>query len=501
MGTGEIQVHFNISGPRTKLSHDDCIVLFADIPGEFQNIISQLDKTEEETDLFISKCKELKEYTAHKKKKYPECFEGDLLHIYSYTEKELNNLLQKSLNYRKCNEKFNPESKEPVVLEQQKDACNQENDGRCVSAAAPLGKEIETKAGCDNGHCTEENSQCNKFIVSNQENGDTETTTCKQITSLSTESVTPSRNLKTDIPAASENETLSSKSLRKEDASEYIASAWENKQNGNTGTYSIILKDSPSVTCLPDNQRYVNGLGIADPLAIDVFDNFIATEESSSMPANPRYYIYSESPEGINNQINFTIPSPCDVGASPTAPPYGEKPSIEQQEALVQNPSPEKVLHDKGVEFTAQVITSKDYQHSPTYSQSTIMTDGSGVDDSFSTVDIPETSCNSAVEVNKLKCSTSKEDQLLSVEREVENGIYSLLPPADEDGIPIRTYIIIIVFTSLGWLFRKKKKKNKEEMEEEFQRMMFVTSIPEDKNIYLTYGRLDPCKCDSPYGS
>ncbi|SBS92651.1 PIR Superfamily Protein [Plasmodium ovale curtisi] len=442
MGTGGIQVHFNISGPRTKLSRDDCIVLFVDIPDEFQNIISQLDKTEEETDLFISKCKELKEYTAHKKKKYPECFEGDLLHIYSYTEQELNNLLQKSLKYSKCNEKLNPTSKEPVVLEQQKDACNQEKDGMCVSAATPLEKRSETKAECDNGPCTEENSQCNKLIVSNQGNGDTETT-CKKITSLSTESVTPSRNLETVIPAASEDETLSRKNIREEETSEYIASTWENKQNGSTGTYSIILKDSPSVTCHPDDQRYVNGLDIVDPLAIDVFDNFITTKESSAMPQNPRYYIYSESPEDINNQITFTIPS-CDVSTS-TAPPFGEKPSTEQHAVVVQNPSPVKVLHDKGEKFTAKVITSKDYRHSPTYSQPIITTDPSEADHYFPTVDISETSSNSNVEVNKLKGSTSKEDQLLSVEREVENGIYSLPPHADQDGIPIRTYIIIIV--------------------------------------------------------
>ncbi|SBS93002.1 PIR Superfamily Protein, partial [Plasmodium ovale curtisi] len=116
----------------------------------------------------------------------------------------------------------------------------------------------------------------------------------------------------------------------------------------------------------------------------------------------------------------------------------------------------------------------------------------SEADHYFPTVDISETSSNSNVEVNKLKGSTSKEDQLLSVEREVENGIYSLPPHADQDGIPIRTYIIIIVFTSLGWLFRKKKKKKRQEMEAEFQKMMLATSIPEDRNIYLTYGRLDP---------
>ncbi|SBS91479.1 PIR protein [Plasmodium ovale] len=489
MTTGTIDVIFSGPKPKTKLDIFECLDKHEEIKTEFQVKISELDKTEVNNQLFIGKCKELKKYMNDKENEFIECFKGDLSYLYPNVENVLLDIIKNSTKYGNCEEKLKPEKK---------DQCNVGEDG-CYEQTTPLSKGTEEKPVCPDDSCKKDHSECHRSIDKKNESAGIDKTTCQTYNSESPKEPGYSRNLKGDIPPESKNETHFPETEKKEETFQYFVPTLDNKKKDKTDTYVSILQDNASLDCNPNNKSYTSGLDMNNLSRIDVLGSFISTQERV-IPLTEMNYIYSETSEGESGRNIFHTISHCDINSSPT-----ESPSVETHDTKEVVPVQE--LHDKvDVPPSQGPLSGKEdvSQHlSNPFSPLTIMDPMQSCSSENNSVIYGYDSHGKSTSICR---SSSIVDEELTEETTVEKHADPLTPTPPEEGIPFKTYIIIILvilaillllfllfkFTALRGMFRKKKRNEKREMEKEFKKMMLASSNAQQKSIYLAYGRLDP---------
>ncbi|SBT39522.1 hypothetical protein POVWA2_038950 [Plasmodium ovale wallikeri] len=112
--SGKLQVQFG--GPNVIAnSGEDCFDTIADIQDYIDGKVDGFAQLERTTKIFDSICQELKQYKTHIEKTYPRCLKGEYASVYAYSERSMNNLLQKCIAVNK-DEKLKQDPAEPSNL-------------------------------------------------------------------------------------------------------------------------------------------------------------------------------------------------------------------------------------------------------------------------------------------------------------------------------------------------------------------------------------------------
>ncbi|SBS98785.1 PIR Superfamily Protein [Plasmodium ovale curtisi] len=451
MSRGLVNVSFEGPKLKTQLSFEECVYLFSDIQSDIHTKISELDELDEGTDSFIGKCKELSEYPAEVKKKHPECFQGNLLHIYSSTETFIKISLQQSTTYGKCHEKLKtkPNHKESVPLKEKTDEECKDEDEKCTSKVIPLAEGSQTIEGCGGELYKTENSRCHQLQGHSKFGGDENKENSQEFPSESVENSPLLNKLQPTIFVPSEGRNPSSKSHIIEESFSYVVPTLDNRNADRSYTYQSTIQGNNIIHSVTNDDRYIKGLDFNNFSSINISDTSVSTPQldtSLSSFNNKNTFAF----DGESDQNKF-LPPVFYVFSTYTGSKRGDKGQPQKSLSHMQKPLttgghfPVEVSDSEQEASTAQEKLSNVHPHSQSHTDFPTVIANLDSEKQCPTADMHGTSNNATSQEKNLNYVSNLKDQLLSVEREVENGIYSLPPHADQDGIPIRTYIIIIV--------------------------------------------------------
>ncbi|SBT82976.1 PIR protein [Plasmodium ovale] len=482
----------------------NCMDEYYETDPDVEKKVNSVKKTDENEDTFLEKCNGLRKYLESYNAQYKRCFNGEAAVFFSYNKDLMNTELARCTIYEKRQEELKRAEKTQITTEGERNGpkTEEENSKKEKLPAEIKGEPVpEGKdATCKSVHLENPKQKCLEGISRGEVESKSE-----QIALGTSQDESLLHSSLSTTQLQSGNEAHSSTVHTTEDVSLNGVPNVGSKIDKTGTQQNNSLRDIPSFNFQQNSPHNSTNLGDSKTLLTDSPDISATASDpvrssSSSGSFNYTSITIREPPVHKDHQTNSTTKSSITGDSLSKTSSMKSSPGKSSDDEEVVPISP--LLSDAGHSIYGSCLTTADEESNGLSPPSgmpllpeQLLTHGKSLPDEESPPG--ESSSSEGLSSDSVQAPPAPQP----------------LHHSQSEEIPVKTYIIIILvilaiillsillfrYACMRGYFIKKKKKKRQRIQQELDRIMYSTSIFDEKNMYLSYSRLQNSYYDILY--